>query len=372
MPVQINKIFSDIQTEIDDLAMEKVQLGEYIDLMNDLAIDIAQETQIWIARYTTVPNPSAMTWQLSFNYTTGMFVLGTDGNYYMCIVNHTSSLLTKPITGANYLTNWQIVNQWTAGISYVIGAIVWDSGPLFWKATQSHTSLASNEPPDPVYWERVGGGIGSIYGVQLPYSMNNVDLAPFRIIRVVRGAQARDEVVEGVVVHIGQAWRECREYSPQSIGSTISQNPSFTINHTQLGDGEFSTQHVNLLGQVDGSVSLIFGGAFYANEEVVIDFISNRPFASNPLNMWDPNAVVPISVPDFLQKSFKWGLKWLVCERLFSKGDDRMRNIADRAEVKYHGSDMHGGFLREAAGYARNFLDKGSAIKMQPINWFEE
>ena len=372
MPVLINKIFSDIQTEIDDLSMEKVQLGEYIDLMNDLAIDIAQETQIWIQRYTTIPNPSLMTWQLSFNYTVGQFVMGTDSNYYMCIVAHTSTALTQPVTGLNYLTCWQIVNAWTAGISYTSGAVVWSSGPLFYKATQSHTSTIGDAPPYSIYWEQIGGGIGSIYSVQLPYTFNTTDLAPFKILRVVRGTQARDELIEGVINHIGQAWVECREYSQQTIGMTVSQNPSFTINHTQLGDGEFSTQHVNTLGQVDGSVLLVFGGNFYANEQVVIDYISNRPFATNPLNMWNPNAAVPISIPDFLQKSFKWGLKWLVCERLYSKGDKSMRDIADRAEIKYHGSNMQGGFLREASGYARNFLDSRSSIIMQPINWYEE
>lgn len=57
--VTITRILSDAQNEINDIAGERVQLGEWLDMLYDVAMEVAAKTEIWIARYTTTPNPTS-------------------------------------------------------------------------------------------------------------------------------------------------------------------------------------------------------------------------------------------------------------------------------------------------------------------------
>ena len=56
--VTITRILSDAQNEIGDIAGERIQLGEWLDMLADVAHKVAAKTQVWIARYTVTPNPS--------------------------------------------------------------------------------------------------------------------------------------------------------------------------------------------------------------------------------------------------------------------------------------------------------------------------
>jgi hypothetical protein len=44
------------------------------------------------------------------------YVIGTDGNVYTCIANHTSGASTKPITGGSYAANWEQVTDGNATV----------------------------------------------------------------------------------------------------------------------------------------------------------------------------------------------------------------------------------------------------------------
>lgn len=260
-----------VQSNINDLAMERVQAAEYVDLLNFVAMDIAEQTEIYVNRYRTKPNPAP----------------------------------------------GSATPTWTVNIPYTISLPVTVGPPV----------------------------------------LN--DLSIFRFIRVVRGLND---------------WFECREYSQQSISASISANSSFNINRTQLGTYDFLTMIGSPLTGMDGSVSLIFGGHFEEEEEVVIDYISNRPFG-NPtaagisstggtaLNQWNPNNNNPQSIPDFLRNAFEWGLLWRVCESLYFKGDESFVQKAERAKSMYQI------YLRAAVGYAKMFKDNKSSLQMQPVNW---
>lgn len=61
-------------------------------------------------------------------------VVGTDGRYYTCILNHTSNASRKPITGGSWATYWKLGglagNTWVNGFAYTIGSSPrWD-GPV--------------------------------------------------------------------------------------------------------------------------------------------------------------------------------------------------------------------------------------------------
>lgn len=53
--VTIDRIISSVQSEINDLSMTEVQPGEYYDILNMCMQKIAQETEMFLGRYITIP-----------------------------------------------------------------------------------------------------------------------------------------------------------------------------------------------------------------------------------------------------------------------------------------------------------------------------
>lgn len=62
--------------------------------------------------------------------TASTIVVGTDGNDYECIKNHTSANANKPITGANYLDYWKATGGTGSGV--------------VWADAQAYTCIAEN------------------------------------------------------------------------------------------------------------------------------------------------------------------------------------------------------------------------------------
>lgn len=360
MPISVNQIFSDIQNEIGDISGDKIQQAEYIDLLNNVASKIAEKTEAWIDRYISVPNPSYTDWTDQNNYYTGNIVKN-DGNYYYCLIGmiaeSISSLGSEPGTGANWVTYWTLISQWTVGTVYAYDTLVWDTGPVFYFCTGAHTATLNNEPPVTDYWRRIAGGLTDVYSVTLPFSLSASDLSPYRILRVVRG---------GTGVGGGIRWNECREFSAQSVGAATSGNLPFMGNRSQLGAYDFSTMHTDPLGNTDGNITLVFGSPFDADESCVVDFITNRPFRHNPFDKIIAHPTLPVMFPDALYDVFFWGLLYRVLLRLFNRGDIQLQSRVQMADQKY----QH--YLLEAAGYTKNFKDNKSAMISQPINWFQE
>lgn len=55
--INIENIFSSVQNEINDIEMVRIQPGEYQDMMNQSMNKIAQETEMFLGRYTAIPRP---------------------------------------------------------------------------------------------------------------------------------------------------------------------------------------------------------------------------------------------------------------------------------------------------------------------------
>lgn len=65
--ITVNEIFSKVQNAIGDVALERVQLGEYIDAMNDIATALAEKTQMYISRLILTPNTGTATAQANIS-----------------------------------------------------------------------------------------------------------------------------------------------------------------------------------------------------------------------------------------------------------------------------------------------------------------
>ena len=80
---------------------------------------------LWMARLTEALITKASSINIGGNgIAYGGKVMGTDGQTYACIVNHTSSDATKPITGADWQTVWTLAplaaaGAWVNGNAYV-------------------------------------------------------------------------------------------------------------------------------------------------------------------------------------------------------------------------------------------------------------
>jgi hypothetical protein len=109
------------------------------------------------------PNRVYMDWQLEHPYAnlwpvwngdTG-FVLGTDGNSYLCRRNHTSDATTKPITGASYLTYWEQIDSIAATDAWA-GATAYYSGVVRFMAVMRAMDVteSTDNPDAPVKWAR--------------------------------------------------------------------------------------------------------------------------------------------------------------------------------------------------------------------------
>lgn len=57
--VNTAQIISMVQTNINDLALERIQLAEYVDHLNFIAMDVAEQVEIYINRFVNTPVPLA-------------------------------------------------------------------------------------------------------------------------------------------------------------------------------------------------------------------------------------------------------------------------------------------------------------------------
>lgn len=57
--ISVRQVLSEVQNHFDDLSAEKIQLGEYLDIFNDVAMDIAEKSNAWIIRYEIIPKALA-------------------------------------------------------------------------------------------------------------------------------------------------------------------------------------------------------------------------------------------------------------------------------------------------------------------------
>lgn len=83
MPIPLQQILSEVQTDINDLAGERIQQGEYLDMLQMVMNEIAENTRAWYGRYLVAPNPGFTNYDPNATYNQYDIVLDTvSGIYY--------------------------------------------------------------------------------------------------------------------------------------------------------------------------------------------------------------------------------------------------------------------------------------------------
>lgn len=377
MPITTNKILSTVQNAIGDIAMERIQPAEWVDMLNEIINDVSKETEIYLGRYITTPNTGIEVWVNNKSYAIDAIVEDpVDGKFYRCVGEFydygggtVAYNINKPPNADVANLYWLVINQYSAATTYSAGQYVYLPTPLqFFKSKRG-----SNTDENPgVYgnasWEPVI--ISQEYTVTIPYTDPTTGqmLSPHRITRVIR---SDTNVLPSITGENIPRWQETREYSIQAVGAQNSNNVPFAINDRDIGRFGFGTHFVdkNNSAITDGR-TLVFATGFEVGEQVIIDFIQSQPFETTAWFGYQGQGLTPnvdpfppYDIPDFLQKSYRWGLQWMAMETLFSRGDDTLVQRTDRAKQFYNY------YLREAMGYSQMLLDKNSFIQSQPIIW---
>ena len=335
MGVQIPEIFSAVQSNIGDDAMDAVHIGHYVDNCNRIANIIAIETQMWIGRYEATPVNDMFDWTIDRIYTRGQLVIYNSITYVAIDEN----VNERPDLYAN---RWAISVLWVEGTTYTAGAYVHLNNTVY-----NVVNTTTTRPPSADY--KVYSYVDlNATTVILPYKIHNEWIAPYKFLSVYRG-------------HSSTGIRETTEYSVQSISNTLGGIDSFRINRTFFDGGKFGTDFVNKAGTISGDIRLHVADTFLMDEKIFIDYISQTPFK---ITNW--NQTPPISVPDFLQQSFIYGLTWLIADMLYNRGNNHYMTVADRNKVYFDR------YLRDAVGYTRMLRNNNSTLQMQPINWLPE
>lgn len=103
-------------------------------------------------RNRVLASQSIIVWPIPESVGTTSNVTGTDTLNYMCILGHTSSLETKPITGSSYREFWRQTGSggsaWATDTEYTNGAIL----RLSYKRPLYDFDLADDDPDLPLGW----------------------------------------------------------------------------------------------------------------------------------------------------------------------------------------------------------------------------
>ena len=97
--------------------------------------------------------PVAYLWPVAVQ-TTGL-VLGTDGYYYVCRLDHTSAAASRPITGADYATYWERTTLITTSNVWLTATAYYSNCVYFTKVVrlQDFTSATDNPDAPPAWYQ---------------------------------------------------------------------------------------------------------------------------------------------------------------------------------------------------------------------------
>ena len=334
MGIAISNIFSAVQSNLGDDAMDAIHIGHYVDTCNRVANIVAMETQMWVGRYEATPVNDLYDWSSFLTYTRCQLVTYGGLSY----ISLTETANEQPDL---FPAVWALCPLW-ANTSVVQGGYVHYNNTIY-QAVQN----TSAEPPANTY-KYIGSLDLNTSTVIIPFKLQQNIIAPFKFISVFRGYP------DGTI-------KETTEYSMQSVQNTQAGVNSFRINNTYFDGGKFATDFVNKEGTLIGDIKLEFADTFLMNERVYIDYISQVPFK---ISNWNQNP--PIMIPEFVEQSFIYGLTWLLADMLYNRGNQYYMNIADRNKAYFDRT------LRDAVGYTRMLRNNDSTLQMQPINWLPE
>lgn len=145
--------------------------------------------------YSTITSEEIPEWQNSTVYNINDHVLGSNGQYFKCIVGHTSNATNdRPITGIHFNTYWTYdanavppITEWELTHSYDIGDYVYGTDTHVYKCKTAHTSTNARRPitganwqTPTEYWELV---TDRVYRIRIGDIVIGSDGMPYRAIK---------------------------------------------------------------------------------------------------------------------------------------------------------------------------------------------
>ena len=196
------------------------------------------------------------------------------------------------------------------------------------------------------------GGEADKYDMEIP-----AEYKLHKIIKIVRG-------------NTEDGWTPLMEFSAQAISTTINGNNTFGINAEKIQNG-FSVKMTDEDDNVDGTVTIIFAKALEADDTVVIDFVSLNSLGDD-YETWNPRLTPQLSLPEWLENAFKYGILTRAFEKLATRGVSIAIGLHNMSEQKYNGGpgqNYRGGYLRKAAAYMNGYKDQYSSFSTKPLNY---
>lgn len=90
-------------------------------------------------------------WQAAVTYSINNVVTGSDGNYYVSLVNN--NLNNDPVSSPASWERVEFIRYWNTNVTYAAGDIVQDASGFLWRSLQG--TNAGNTPADNQWWSGV-------------------------------------------------------------------------------------------------------------------------------------------------------------------------------------------------------------------------
>lgn len=339
--MKIKHIISNVQSYIGDESQEKIPQANYIDWIEQIAIEVGTRADLWVGRYEKQYNLIIGEWETSELYNINDVVVHS-GSYYVCIYQHTSGNFTAD---ASY---WKQATEWTDSTSYTEDDMVFTEGPKFYKALISHTSNYLTQPPSEGIWELISDYITNRYHIEIPKEISGRQISLFRISRVARRKADTDK------------WTEYYEASKSAVSRTIGGNVSYPLNDMELKNS-YTIKLASEKDIQDGTITLTFTEAFDSGETVIVDYVTLKPWdgkTQNQLSKWTTD--MEQEILDFMYETFFWGLLWKASSYLFYRGNEIYQTKMLEAMRNYRS------FLQQVSSYIKLPKDTRSVIIPRP------
>lgn len=171
LPLNISEIVSVVYRNTSGYDSEPLAIlkpEDYETITNKL--EVGEPRAVYLTNDITLANRRLYVWPFLSSVSTQSKVTGQDNNIYKCIYPHTSSLVSKPPTGANYKMVWELssgaASAWTSGVQYTLG----ESLRMVIKRPLYDFDSAANTPDFPIQFPRLlmlrlAQDVGMVYGI---------------------------------------------------------------------------------------------------------------------------------------------------------------------------------------------------------------
>ena len=154
--LEVDNLF--FRRDNSDFILESITRDEYKSLQSKK--QSGDPTKYYLDKQ--LANPILHLWPVPKNSTS--IVVGTDSNNYLCIKSHTSSSDSKPITGSNWSTYWELTTK--SGVTWADSVPYYSDVLYYSKVLRLQDFDAEGDNPDfPVRWYKA-----LIYGLAFELS----------------------------------------------------------------------------------------------------------------------------------------------------------------------------------------------------------